>query len=360
MKKLLFTAYTLDLGGIETALVSLLNCLIEKYNLTLVLEKKQGIFLNDLNEKIKVIEYNPNQNKNIFIRKFINLMKRIKFILKYKNRFDFSASFTTYSKMGSFCARTGSRNSVLWIHSDYLNLFNNDTKKMANFFKFISYDKFSKIVFVSNASKKAFDNVFPDTKNKTLVINNIIDYEKILEKSNEYIDLQKDNNLITFLNVCRHIEEPKKLTRLIEVAKRLKEEGFNFKILFIGEGQDTNLYHELVLENNLQNIFTFLGLKHNPYPYFKISDAIILTSDYEGYPVVFIEAKVLGVPIITTDVSDAKKDIEGKYGIVTDKTVDSIYNAMKEFIQNGYLIKKQFNKEEFNKEIINKIEALIN
>ena len=112
-KKVLFSAYTLDVGGIETALVNLLNELVKRYDVTLVLEKKQGIFLNELDKTIKVIAYNPNQSKNTIIRKTVNLLKRIKFIVKYKNKFDFAASFATYSKMGSFCARTASKNNVL-------------------------------------------------------------------------------------------------------------------------------------------------------------------------------------------------------------------------------------------------------
>ena len=54
-KKILFTAYTLDVGGIETALVNLLNELIKKYDITLVLEKKQGVFLKELNNNIYLL-----------------------------------------------------------------------------------------------------------------------------------------------------------------------------------------------------------------------------------------------------------------------------------------------------------------
>lgn len=39
MKRILFSAVTLDVGGIETALVTLLNYLVNKYEITLVLEK---------------------------------------------------------------------------------------------------------------------------------------------------------------------------------------------------------------------------------------------------------------------------------------------------------------------------------
>lgn len=98
MKKLLFAAYSLDIGGIEKALIQLTNYLAKKgYDITIVLEKKQGIFLEEVNSNIKIIEYSPNESKNVLKRKIINLCKKIKFIVKYKNKFDFSASFATYS-----------------------------------------------------------------------------------------------------------------------------------------------------------------------------------------------------------------------------------------------------------------------
>ena len=65
MKKLLFAAYSLDIGGIEKALVTLVNELQNReYDITLVLEKIQGIFLEELNPKIHVIEYLTSKDKN--------------------------------------------------------------------------------------------------------------------------------------------------------------------------------------------------------------------------------------------------------------------------------------------------------
>ena len=102
-----------------------------------------------------------------------------------------------------------------------------------------------------------------------------------------------------------------------------------------------------------------MGPKKNPYPYFKKCDSVILTSNFEGYPVVYIESLVFNKPIITTDVSDSKKDIEGKYGIVCSKDVKQISKAMEEFINNGYEIKNKFDPEKYNNEIIKKIEDII-
>ena len=131
MKKLLFGAYSLDIGGIEKALVILVNKLQEKgYDITLVLEKKQGIFLNEIDPKIKIIEYAPSNSKNKIQRKIINLIKRVKFTLKHKNKYDFSASFATYSLPASFIARTASKNCYLWGHADYLTLFDGNAEEM--------------------------------------------------------------------------------------------------------------------------------------------------------------------------------------------------------------------------------------
>ena len=114
----------------------------------------------------------------------------------------------------------------------------------------------------------------------------------------------------------------------------------------------------MVKNKKLEDNITFLGQKKNPYPYYKISDCVVLTSEYEGYPVVFIESMILKKPIITTNVSDYEQ-IEKGYGIVTTKNVDDIYKAMKNFIQNGYELKSEFNYHKFNEEILGIIEKLI-
>ena len=359
MKKLLFSAYSLDIGGIENALVTLLNKLDELgYDITLVLEKKQGVFLEKISLNVKIIEYTPNNNKIVIIRKIINMLKRICFSLKHKNKYDFSASFATYSLAGSFVARTASKNSALWIHTNYLTYFNNDIEKVKKFFNILNYNMFKHIIFVSKNAKNDFMNIFPDIKENVKVCNNLIDYEKINSLASEEIDIEKDSKIKTFLNVGRHEELAKRLTRLIQASNMLKSDGFNFKVLLVGDGQDTKLYKEMVEKSKLQDNIIFLGQKQNPYPYFKIADCVVLTSDYEGYPVVFLESMVLNKPIITTKVSDYE-EIEGKFGYTTEKTVQDIYEKMKLFIENGFEIKEKFDAEKYNNEIIKKLEKLL-
>lgn len=359
MKKLLFAANTLDLGGIEKALVTWLNYLasLGKYELVLVLEKNQGIFLEELDKKIKIIEYAPSHNKVVLLRKIINAIKRFAFIGRYKNKFDFAVSFATYSHMSSFVARTASKKSALWGHADYLELYQGDKEKMREFFENLHYEKFKKFVFVSEEGKNSFISVFPEQEGKVQVCNNLIDADNIKKLANEEIDLVNEER-ITFLNVGRHEEIQKRLTRLIEASKKLKQDGYDFRVLMVGAGPDNEQYRDLVTEEKVDDTIFFLGSQKNPYPYFKFSDAVILTSDYEGYPVVFLESMVLERPIITTAVSGSSSVESGGYGIVTKKSTNEIYKAMKQFIEKGYTPKK-FDAEAFNKESKEKMQQII-
>lgn len=323
MKKLLFSAHNLDLGGIETALVTLVNYLSNQgYDVTIALEKREGVFLERLHKEIKIIEYNTNTNKNIIIRKLCNLWNRIKFIVKYKNKFDFSASFATYSLASSFMARTASKNSALWGHSDYLTLYQGNTEEVKKFFQDIKVEEFKHIIFVTQKGANTFLEIFPNFKEKTIICNNLIDGENIIKKSHELVEDAQKENIPTFLNVGRHEERAKKLTRIIEATKMLKKENYQFRVLFIGDGEDTDLYKQKIKEENLEDTIFLLGRKENPYPYFTISDCVILSSEYEGYPVVYLESFVLNKPIITTKVSDYEQVEKGR-GIVVEKNTRS-------------------------------------
>lgn len=386
MKKLLFSAVTLDVGGIETALVTLVNYLASqkenneyKYEITLVLEKKQGLFLDVLDPNIKVVEYTPNNNKIVIIRKALNFLKQQHFKNQYGNRYDFSCSYATYSNPASFVARTASQNSALWVHSEYMTILKENKMEYIKFFDSIKANEFKKIIFVSKNAKNTFVNTFTNKsrienfnniqkfnwhkyaniEKKAEVIYNLIDYKKIIEKSKEEITDAQREEIYTFLNVGRHTEEDKKITRIIESARKLKEDGKKFRILLVGDGKETNNYKNMVKKYKLQDKIIFLGRKINPYPYYKIADSFLLTSEYEGFPVVYIESMILGLPIITTDVSDSKDVIENKFGIVVQKDTNSIYNAMLQAIDKGISCKEKFDYEKYNHNIEEQITSLI-
>ena len=68
--------------------------------------------------------------------------------------------------------------------------------------------------------------------------------------------------------------------------------------------------------------------------------------------------KTLNKPIISTDVSDAKIELDG-YGIVVPVLEDEYYKALKNYLDNGFKIKKKFNPKEFNQDKLNKLYELM-
>ncbi len=276
-KKLLFTAYNLNIGGIETALVNLLNNInYDRYEVTLILEKKEGILLKDLNKNVNVKELKVSNFKISIIRKMINFIRKYKFSLFNKNKYDFSCCYATYSYSGNKIALIASNNSSLYVHSNYFDLYKGDTKKFKDFFDTRNINNFKNIIFVSNESKNAFLKCYPRMKSKVKVFNNFINIPKIIELSKEEIVEEKNDNGILLVYVGRLDDSSKKLSRAIEIVKRID----NVTLWMIGDGPDREKYETLVMNYSLQERVLFLGEKKNPYPYMNLADYIILSSDY--------------------------------------------------------------------------------
>ena len=358
-KKLLFTACSLGLGGIETALCNLLNHLdYSEYDVTLILEKKEGIFLDQIPSCVKVLEYKISNNKIVLFRKIYNRLKLIKWKRKLHNKYDFSCSYATYSRPGAYLALAASTNSTLWVHLNYYITYKKSENDMKEFFEGIHAPKFKRIVFVSEENKRDVCAHYDVIKDKSYVCNNFLNGEDILNKLKEPCDYKRGKETL-FINVGRHDEYQKRLSRIINASKKLKDEGYKFKILFIGDGQDSSSYEKQIKDLKLEDTILMLGKKKNPFPYYKLADAVLLSSEYEGYPVVFLESMMVGKPILSTKVSDYE-DLDGKYGIFCDKTEEAVYEMMKDYLDNGFKLKETFDYKKYNKDIENKIIGFIN
>ena len=109
----------------------------------------------------------------------------------------------------------------------------------------------------------------------------------------------------------------------------------------IGDGPDRKMYEELVQKNNLEKNIIFFGMKKNPYPYMKQADYVILTSDYEGFALIYQEAIILEKPIIgTVNVSDDFLNIGKDYANIVSKDEKTMVKEVKKIIEQNKLPKK--------------------
>lgn len=319
---LLFTSYDLSIGGIETSLVNLLNAIDKnKYSITLLLEKKKGILLNKIDKGVEVECYKVYEISPRIISKVINLIKRFIFSIFNSNTYDFSCCYATYSYAGNKIAKIASQNSSIWVHSNYRQAYSNINDTL-EFFNSRKMNDFRRIIFVSKESEKDYLELYPNDMGKTLVFNNLIDIKSILNKKDENVSLEKPKNQKLLVFVGRLDEKSKRITRIIDIAKNIND----IAIWIIGDGKDKEMYEKLINDNKLEKKVSMLGSIKEPYNYMNLADYIILTSEYEGFPVIYLEALALDKEIITTiPVSDDCLDFSKiAYIISKDNYVEDI------------------------------------
>lgn len=330
-KDLLFTSFSMDVGGIEKALLNLVNRIdLDKYNVDIVLEEKRGIFLEKINPNIRVRELKVSNYKDEIIRKAINVSRKLWFKILNYMKYDFSCCYTTYSYSSNKLALMASYNTAFYVHNDYRTIYPID-EDFYGFFDSRNIRDYKKIVFVSNENKKGFIEKYKDLKDKCIVLNNFINTEEIRKQSmepiEEKVNKKKDHILLMF--VGRLDDAAKKVSRQINLVKNID----NIDLWIVGDGPDRDKYEKEVHDLKLENRITFFGKKSNPFSYMKEADYIILTSDYEGFPVTYLEAISLRKDIITTfPTSDDEIDIH-KYGHVISKDEKEMVKQVKEILK---------------------------
>ena len=351
-KDLLFADKDLRIGGIESAQVNLINHIdFNKYNVTLILEEKRGELLKKLDSRVIVKELKVSNNRNTIIRKIINVTRKIIFSIFNYNNYDFSCCYTTYSFSSNKIAKLASKNSSFYVHSDYKYIYP-DEKDFREFFDSRKVYEYKNIIFVSNEARDSFIKIYKELKDKTIVLNNFVDIERIKELSKKDIDIERKKGKTLFVFVGRLDDSSKKLKKAINLTNEIKD----IELWIIGDGPDRKMYEEYANDNNR---IKFFGKKENPYPYMNKADYIILTSDYEGFPVIYLEALVLEKQIITTiKTSDESINIE-KHAYIISKDEKTMVEEVKDILDKD-IKKKSINIDSIQKDRMKLFEKLFN
>lgn len=330
-KSLLFTGVNLKLGGIEKSLVNLVNKIDKnKYQVTIILEDAKGELLEKLDKSIKVKEFKVSNNKNKIIRKGINILRRCSYALFNYHTFDFSCCYATYSYSGNKISKLSSINNSIYVHSDYSYIYP-DLEDFRRFFDTRGIYDFKTIFFVSSESCRKFTKIYPFLKNRCFVFNNFINLEEIEALSKEKISLTKPRGKTLFVFVGRLDDVSKKLGRAFKLVESLN----NVILWVVGDGPSKDNYVKEVKRLKIEDRVIFVGSKINPYPYMKKSDYLILTSNYEGFPVVYLEGLALKKRLITTiKVSDDVIKIGKNYGEVIPTNDVKMIEQVKEILKS--------------------------
>lgn len=374
MKNILFFIESLGGGGAEKVLCEIVkNIDKDKFNITVRTITDNGRYDNEVAKYctvyscLKAKDYNAGG-----IRKLIYQMKyyliyhlpaKIINLIYIKRDADIQIAFVEGYATKVISVGNKKKQKIAWVHVDpiernYADMYFSSLKKQKSL-----YQRFEKIVCVSNSVSNSFEKKF-GLSNKIITIYNPINKIEIIKRSldSKKIEEKKDGKL-KFISVGR-LEMQKGYDRLIEAFSTVSKESYELRIL--GEGSlKEKLESEIELYGLKENIY-LLGFQENPYKYMMDADVFICSSRAEGYSLVIAEAMVLGLPIITTNCSGPDELVEnGKYGIMVDNSLEGIRAGISQVINNEERIKelRELSKQRSEffsmKSTINEIENIL-
>lgn len=83
----------------------------------------------------------------------------------------------------------------------------------------------------------------------------------------------------------------------------------DIQLVILGQGVYYNKLEKLVQSLNLKECVHLMGAKSNPYKYMYNADIFVLTSLYEGFPNVLVEAMSVGLPIVSVDCKSGPREL---------------------------------------------------
>jgi len=328
-------------GGAEKVLIDIL-CRFDyrKYNVTMLLMQKTGVYLLAVPPEVKVLslfKHNKKLPNFTYYRRLRKTIRRLLVLLELPlfARYDTIVSFLEGETLfyHSLIAFKAKRN-ITWVHTDLKQyhwsrtFFWDDNEEKS------AYLKMDAVVCVSNKAKSSLSSLFPElTGLKTIY--NIIDTEQIRDKARQAIDIVKPDGFL--LCASGRLVNQKRFDRFIDVINLLHERGHNVHGWILGTGDLKDSLEHKAAKSGLVKL---LGFKQNPMPYMYMADALMITSDVEGFSLVCAEALSLGKPVVSTKCTGPEELLKGDAGILTDFSVESMANAVERLIINPEIRKK--------------------
>ena len=381
--KYLFVIASLKVGGVQSSLNSLYNKLKSREDVSIkVLPlNSSGSFEADFSGQILPAplllsafygDFKNLSGKVKVIALIIKILKRVALIL----HFDFEAIFDRivasnierkYNFDGivayaegeptKFCSFFKNPNKIAWIHCDYrYSMWAHDDYSRI-------YEQFRSIVCVSEYTANRFREFYPSVKEKVCAIHNLLDAARVEQLSEIRLeDGILSNDGFNIISVGR-VVELKQMSRIPEIVSTLLNKDCSVKWYILGpEGDDVETLLNNIKKYNVEQYVHFIGNQVNPYPFFKKSQLLVSLSRTEACPMIFCEAKILHLPVVTNNFGSAYEFIEdGKSGIICSNdmfpgVIEELYKNKKKYSE---LVNYKYDYELESEQIVGQIIDLL-
>ena len=369
-KKLLIIGIVMNCAGTEKSFLSFADCLdYEKYDVTLLLAKKEGLFLPLLPKEIKVMEMDKYADmftltgasaagvirrdfckKNPFVyfeilpyflrmklhpssRSFTAMRLWVHMQKKFPDigeKYDAAVAYWGDKTMFYMIDHVKADKKIAWLHFDYSNPPRDD-ELYGEYFS-----KCDSIVTVSDKIDFKLKRKLPYIADRCIMMENIENPRLLREMAKSAETFNDDFDGTRILTVGR-ISEQKGYDFAVEALARLSADGRNVKWYVLGGGDEKDIANlkELARVSGVADRLVLLGTTVNPYGYMRDCDIYAQPSRHEGKPIAVEEAKIFARPIIVCDYLSANEQLEyGKLGRVVPIGSCGVYTGLTEMLDN--------------------------
>lgn len=312
MKKIIFFLPYFAFGGAEKAALNLCNYLSDEYEVIIIVLNKKNFPINLINKNLKIISLKKDRLINsIFSLSYYVFKLKPHYFISFLYG---SNVFATLSKLISF----SSAKLIFGVQNNFSQSLNNSKsyRTLITLYLFRISTLFSyKIITCSNGLKKEIKKIIFNNKQVYYVYNPIIDknfYSRAYKSDKDLSKFQK--NYINILSIGR-FEKQKNLEFLLKSFKKLNIYN-QYKLFLIGDGSLSSELKSLTQRLKLNNHVNFLGQKKNVNIFLRKSDYFVLSSNWEGFGNVLVEALFFNNKVISSDCDFGPSEIlkKGKLG----------------------------------------------
>lgn len=341
-KNILLLIPALNAGGAERVMVTLANEWIKSNNISIIVFN-DGYSFYKIDERINIMSLNLMPNKNKLLRNFsipIIELKRFFNIYKIIKNNDFSFVL-------SFCYTTNVFASLVNMLLKEKKIIISERNDPVHYHKLLQtiinkIYKYSKVIICQNKNVQEYF-INHSFKNDLLILPNPVNYNDIpIERP-----FNKKNEIVT---VGRLVPQ-KNQELLIEAFNNIKNDFPMYSLKIYGVGPLQEKLSKKINDLNLSDRIFLMGAKKRVM--FEVNKAAIfvLSSNFEGFPNVLIEAMATGMPVISSDfgtgiakelINDGVNGYLFKVNSCSDltKVLKKLLNRSGEFDQMGELNKK--------------------
>jgi len=296
--KTLFVIPSLGGGGAERILLEIIkNLTPKKFQPQLVLFERRGPYLSQLPSEVKV--YDLKKRRRI---DFLKLVIKLAYIIA-REKPDIILSFLSYANLIAILAKkfSFSKSRLIACEQNFtsLQIRNQRLSRIKTFLIKKLYPYADRIVAVSQGVKRDLMANFEIEGRRIEVIYNGLDIKRIKKLSLEAVNHNQFENGTLYIIGIGRLTKQKGFQFLLKAFKLVREKH-KVKLLLLGEGEEFNNLESLCRALSIEKEVAFLGFQDNPYKYLARSNIFVLSSLWEGFGNVIIEAMACGIPVIAT------------------------------------------------------------